>query len=423
MVLLWKRTFALGRLLIVALIFVVLAAPEWPAFQDERFKLNTILGQRYFDFLAWGVKAVSAKSEAQLTSGDSYLNDEQQVDFVLDYLGKLGSARRLEAQINQIYSDPANDDPASVAADFQHEVDELRTDLSIRQPIAESILESQVSTILNDEEFNLLGYTWPPVQMQMTPLPMVLIVSPREEIKQIYNIPLNHGLSTNEREVIESEIFEEVDRSALVAPISGLGFYPAMIIESGDINGLARTISHEWAHHWLTLQPLGINVFASNELLTVNETAASIVGNEIGRKVLERYYPDFLPPDESESVLEKADGSGSSPFDFNKEMRTTRIEVDELLAEGQVEDAEAYMEVRRQFLWDNGYRLRKLNQAYFAFHGSYADEPGEQGEDPIGPAILAIRENSSSLYEFLDRLSSITEIEELYEIAAESDLS
>ena len=104
-------------------------------------------------------------------------------------------------------------------------------------------------------------------------------------------------------------------------------------------------------------------------------------------------------------------------------MRTTRIKVDELLAQGQVNDAEVYMEERRQLLWDNGYRIRKLNQAYFAFHGSYADEPGEQGEDPIGPAILAIRENSSSLHEFLDRLSSITEIEELYEIAAESELS
>ena len=72
-----KRTFFLGRLLLVALIFVVLAVPEWPAFQEERFKIDTILGQRYFDFLAWGARAVAAKSEALLTSGDRYLDDQQ----------------------------------------------------------------------------------------------------------------------------------------------------------------------------------------------------------------------------------------------------------------------------------------------------------------------------------------------------------
>ncbi len=253
----------------------------------------------------------------------------------------------------------------------------------------------------------------------MTPLPLVLIVSPREEIKQIYNIPLDHGLSTSVREDIEAGIYEAADRSALVAPIGGLGFYPAMIVETNDINFLSNTIAHEWVHHWLTFQPLGINIFSNNELLTINETVASIVGNEIGRKVLERYYPEFVPADEQESDVEDDDDSDPLRFDFNKEMRTTRITVDELLAEGRVEDAEAYMEERRLFFWENGHRLRKLNQAFFAFHGSYADEPGEQGDDPIGPTILAIRDGSSSLFEFLDRLSSVTSIDDLNEIAAD----
>ncbi|GMQ77612.1 MAG: hypothetical protein BMS9Abin02_0100 [Anaerolineae bacterium] len=413
-----KRTFVLGRLLILALIIVLLLVPEWPAFQDERFKIGTILGQRYFDFLTWGVQAIATKSEAQLTSGDRYLNDEQQKDFVLDYLNQLENVRRLEAQINGIFADPELDDPAHEASDLQQEVDVLRADLSMKQQIAESILQNQISSVLNEEGFNVLGYTWPPVLFQMTPLPLVLIVSPREEIKQIYNIPLDHGLSTSIREDIESGIYEAADLSALVAPIGGLGFYPAMIVETNDINFLSNTIAHEWAHHWLTLKPLGINIFSNNELLTINETAASIVGNEIGRKVLERYYPEFIPADEPESGEEEDDGSDPLRFDFNKEMRTTRIKVDELLAEGRVENAEAYMEERRLFFWENGHRLRKLNQAFFAFYGSYADEPGEQGDDPIGPTILAIREGSSSLFEFLDRLSSVTSIDDLNEIAA-----
>jgi hypothetical protein len=76
------------------------------------------------------------------------------------------------------------------------------------------------------------------------------------------------------------------------------------------------------------------------------------------------------------------------------------------------------MEERRQFLWDNGYRLRKLNQAFFAFYGAYADTPGEQGDDPIGPAILTVRETSQNLREFMDRMASIRSIEALQREAA-----
>jgi hypothetical protein len=49
-------------------------------------------------------------------------------------------------------------------------------------------------------------------------------------------------------------------------------------------------------------------------------------------------------------------------------MHVTRLTVDELLAEGKIDEAESYMEERRRIFWDNGFQhLRKLNQAYFAF--------------------------------------------------------
>jgi hypothetical protein len=62
--------------------------------------------------------------------------------------------------------------------------------------------------------------------MHMTPLPLVLIVSPREEIRQLYNVPLEHGLSIPTREELEDDVWRELDRSALVVPIGGLGLYP-----------------------------------------------------------------------------------------------------------------------------------------------------------------------------------------------------
>ena len=72
-------------------------------------------------------------------------------------------------------------------------------------------------------------------------------------------------------------------------------------------------------------------------------------------------------------------------------MHTTRVTVDALLAAGKINEAESYMEQRRQLFVQNGYTIRKLNQAYFAFYGAYADVPGgAAGEDPVGPAVRAL---------------------------------
>jgi hypothetical protein len=96
-------------------------------------------------------------------------------------------------------------------------------------------------------------------------------------------------------------------------------------------------------------------------------------------------------------------------------MRVTRQEVDRLLAEGKIEEAESYMEMRRQVFWENGYLIRKLNQAYFAFYGAYNDTPGggAAGEDPVGPAVQAYRERFDSLADFLRSIAWVDSFAEL----------
>jgi hypothetical protein len=95
-------------------------------------------------------------------------------------------------------------------------------------------------------------------------------------------------------------------------------------------------------------------------------------------------------------------------------MHTTRITVDAMLAAGKIEEAETYMETRRQIFWKNGYTIRKLNQAYFAFYGAYADVPGgAAGGDPVGPAVRALRAQSASLADFINRISWMTSFGEL----------
>ena len=103
-------------------------------------------------------------------------------------------------------------------------------------------------------------------------------------------------------------------------------------------------------------------------------------------------------------------------FDFRKEMRETRQRTDDLLAQGKIDEAERYMEQRRQVFVQNGYLIRKLNQAYFAFHGAYNADPGGSpaaGKDPVGPAVQQMRERSASMGDFLRAMTSVQNFDDL----------
>jgi N-acyl-D-amino-acid deacylase len=67
----------------------------------------------------------------------------------------------------------------------------------------------------------------------------------------------------------------------------------------------------------------------------------------------------------------------------------------------------------------HGYALRKLNQAYFAFHGSYAT--AASAVDPIGPKMTRLRRASPSLRAFLETVSRFTRVEDLDRALAGKD--
>ncbi|HEX2991614.1 MAG TPA: hypothetical protein VHO49_13110, partial [Anaerolineales bacterium] len=228
-------------------------------------------------------------------------------------------------------------------------------------------------------------------------------------------------LTLNEQIQLEEEVARSQDVSTLVVPIGGVGVYPTMVMETTDLRWLLDTIAHEWMHNYLTLRPLGMNYTTTPELRTMNETTASIAGGEVGTYVLHRHYPELLASASSPELVSldrdhefTLQVQESQPFDFRAEMHETRIRADELLAEGKIDEAEAYMEQRREVFWENGFLIRKLNQAYFAFHGAYADSPGgAAGEDPVGPAVRALREQSDSLADFINTIAWMTSFEEL----------
>lgn len=370
-----------------------------------------------FDFGTWTLEAIGEKLASWGFSFQRFLTSEQQSALVRDYLAQVGEAQSLDSQILRIYADPSITDPDAASEDLKAALAEAEASLQTLAPLAESILESQLMTVVHQIGLETLGEPFPPSLFQSSEIPNALVVSPRDHIEQLLNISLQPGMSADEEEALENRIFEEHDLSALVVPIGGIGTYPTMVMQTTDIAWLTEVIAHEWTHNYLTLRPLGLNYETTPELRTINETTASLSGKELSRLILERYYPEALPQEAVQTEVSPSPENEPEPeaIDFRVEMRITRQEVDRLLAEGKIEEAENYMEARRQVFWENGYLIRKLNQAYFAFYGAYNDTPGggAAGEDPVGPAVQAYRDSFDSLAAFLRSIAWVDSYAEL----------
>ena len=256
----------------------------------------------------------------------------------------------------------------------------------------EQIIQRQIGEELVRSGFGWLGRPFPPVQFTFTEPPKKLIVSPRDRIATVYSKMLTSEMPLAEIERAEQEIGDGDRARAYITNIGGLGAFPTMVVDRASLEWVLSTVAHEWTHNYLALYPLGWNYFKSQDMTTLNETVAEIVGDEIGVGVAARYYVELAETDNSLPLEPDADVQPPD-FDFRAEMRETRLEVDRLLAAGQVEEAEAYMERRRLEFIENEYMLRVLNQAYFAFHGSYGTSASSTS--PIGPKLRTLARSDS----------------------------
>ncbi len=367
-----------------------------------------------FDFFDWTLDALFIKLEQYSLGTAGYLRETDRHDLVLTYFDKVREARTIELRLQEVLTDPNLEAPEITATPIIAERDDVWRILSELEPIVETVLQEQVATVLKEIGVHLLGTPFPPVAFHFTKTPMALIISPREVIRQDANISLTADLTLEKQIKLEEDVEEAINISSLVVPVGGIGIYPTMIQETSSVAWLTETIVHEWIHNYLTLRPLGMNYFASPELRTMNETAANLMGKEISRMVLEQYYPAFVPPPPVKTPSIPPPPTEPPIFDFRAEMRETRVTVDDLLAKGKIEEAEAYMEVRRQIFWEQGYRFRRLNQAYFAFYGAYADVPGgAAGEDPVGAAVRELWARIGSPVRFLRKIAWMDEYQDL----------
>jgi hypothetical protein len=280
----------------------------------------------------------------------------------------------------------------------------------------EEVVEGQISGILADQGLSRtlwLGseahIVFPPVDFEFASRPNVLIVSRRDRVEIVDTSLLVPDMTLDEKVALEAKV-DRLGQSALVEQVGAVATYPSIVPPTSSLENLLSKVAHEWMHHYLFFRPLGQNYWSSYEMTTINETVANMAGDEIAALAYDRYYIGY---DEQPSTLQHGN---TSSLDFGKAMRETRVTIDELLTEGRIGEAEGYMDERRQFFEDNGYYLRKLNQAYFAFHGSYADTP--TSVSPIGDQLREMRERSRSIGDFIRSAAAISSYDSLQESLA-----
>jgi hypothetical protein len=300
-------------------------------------------------------------------------------------------------------SDPGSDQLTSL----QDRLDELEKERSGLRNDVEELMESTIDAVLRDLGIGDLGpLTWPPVDFRLDSTPRVLVTSPRDRIKRLESILIDSDISLAERQTVEDAVYDTSGLSAIVLGTGGVATFPTVIPKDRDLLSTLDVAAHEWLHAYMIFKPLGRAYWNSGDLTTVNETVANLFGEEVGRLAYERITGETLPP--PDPFIPETDPD-SDEFSFRNFMRETRLKVDEILAHGNVHGAEAYMEQRRIELHGHNIFIRKINQAYFAFNGSYGDNPASVS--PIGEQVQELRTYVENVADLVKAIQGTTSYE------------
>lgn len=397
-----------------ATIFVLLASPHAQS-NDE---LRQIAQPYIHSVLRWEVANLWSKGIWRLKHlGGTGPSAEERIKIVEDYFSLGQEISYIQREIDRV-SIVSPEEKANVES-LSRRMVALEEEMAKREDVVEDIVEGQISQVLADEGFaSSFGFSrrmesvFPPVAFELEDTPRILVISPRHTIELSRTFLLRPNLSLSEIESIEREI-ENMGLSALVEELSGMATYPSSIVEAASLKWALDTVAHEWLHQYFFFRPLGRHYWSGDEMRIINETVAKMGGEEIGSLVLKRYYDGG-----KSGRVEAANPTAKPAFDFRKEMHEIRLAVEEYLSRAEIDEAEALMKEKQKLLASKGYLIRKLNQAYFAFHGTYADSP--TSISPIGGELAQLREQSASLGEFIKTVAQISSYDGLKRLLAES---
>lgn len=286
--------------------------------------------------------------------------------------------------------------------------------------LAEEFLAHEITEALIAEGISPL----PAVEFEIVTQLRELVISPREEITIIQRTlqigdtgPLGEDLSPERIEEIErrasygsfssltswdEEAFEltkdeEPRFSALVVRLGGVAL-STPVVATHNLRVMALTIAHEWAHRYLVYAGFGYYIsfgYYPPEMRMLNEITADIVSSEIASRVFRKY--GWRMPEGHRNCL-------------REELRPIRITTEQLLAEGRIEEAEAWMEGQRVLLCEQGSCPRKINQAFLALCEAYGG--GAEGDNPIPGAMRQLRTRYPTLKAFLEDIRELSFFEE-----------
>jgi predicted nucleic acid-binding Zn-ribbon protein len=369
-------------------------------------RLDSIVKPYVFSLAGWEVRAIPQEISLSLFNRSGKTDGD--IGLVREYFQSTEQIKAVQSQIDATKAGEEKYDLASLEA----ELSRLQARKSTLESPVEKTIERQIRDTLTEQgifsPLASLKINFPPVNFKLESPLNLLVISPRDRIESIRTIMLKHDLTLEEIENIEAAV-DKLDVSSLVVPIGGLGAtYPTFVADDMNLRATIDAATEEWVHQYLAFKPLGFlyvldltGLRQNYEIATMNETLASMVSKEIGGLIYQKYYAQ---PEEAGTETENP--THEPEFDFNHEMREIRKQVDLYLARGEIERAEKFMEEKRQYLASQGYYLRKLNQAYFAFYGTYADSP--TSIDPIGQELKELRAQSASLRDFLNRAAAMT---------------
>jgi hypothetical protein len=399
-----QRKSAIRLIVVWGLLTAILLSMGCAATATFDRNLRAIVAPHVFSITRWELGILPYEVKEAVSGNRGGIIDDE-VALVTQYFSLTERIGALETLLEAAGSDRP-DDQASLAK----ELAALEQQRAALTPSVERIISRQVREVLKQQGiYNPLAgveVSFPPLDFTLQEPPRLLVVSPRDRIESIREVTLSQDIRLADIEAIEAEV-DRLGVSSLVVRLGGISTFPTFVSDNGNLRFVIDAVVEEWLHQYLTFTPLGFRymldatgVSRDYEIATMNETVAGMVSDEVGAMVYDKYYSGA----EDGASEEKSE-------EFNREMREIRRTVDDYLARGEVAAAEQFMEGRRQYLVGKGYYLRKLNQAYFAFYGTYADSP--TSISPIGLEFKKLREQSASVRDFLDRAAVMTSREDL----------
>ena len=389
----------------VGLILLMLFSVGCDSGHDFDHQLNAITNPYHFSITGWEFSTFWEKDKQSLThKSKSSLTD---AEITSQYILLSNQINDLKSQVN-----------ADNQSELQLQIDSLQKLQNDLTGVVEDIIKRQTTQVLSDMgiyqpwfKYIKLKFTFPPPDFKLESAPHLLVVSSRDKIATLKDILLEENVSLQEITNLETNV-DNLNVSSLVVDLGGVGTYPNLVSSASDFQYIIETCAHEWVHAYLTFTPLGsryvLNIAGlthNDDISTMNETVADIIGKEVGDAVVKKYYPQFQSNNQT-LPTNGATTANQPVFNFNQEMQNIRKQVDKYLAAGEIDTAEQFMQQKQAYLAAHGYYIRKLNQAYFAFYGTYADSPAYK--NPIGTGIKQLRAKSASLKDFLNTVSAMT---------------